>query len=87
MTISRSSSAAAGGSLRTAQIVDDQQRNRRQILHALLTGPVDGGAGNVFQEYMGFTVNDLIALLDRGQPDHPNQMWGIDATATEPGVL
>jgi len=52
-----------------AQVVDDEERHGGQVGDKQLPGAVDGGLGQGFDEQVRFTVDDPIALLNRGPAD------------------
>ena len=69
MITSSRSSAAVGGQLAHAQIVDDEQWHRFETAHQLLAGGVDGGVGDLFQQDVGLAVEDAVSLENGGHAD------------------
>ena len=49
-----------------AQIVDDQQRNRRQVGEKVFAGAIERRVREFLEEGVGFAIQDPIALLDPG---------------------
>jgi hypothetical protein len=56
-----------------SQVVDNEQRNRRQEFHLIFASLIDGGIGEFTDECVGFTIEHTIALLNGnladGEPD------------------
>jgi hypothetical protein len=57
-----------------AQIVDDQERNPRQIGKIVFTRAIKRRVGKFFEERMRFTIEHAIALLNHGAADGLGQM-------------
>ena len=62
------------GSFRMPEVVDDEERHRRQVGEQRLPRAVDGGVRDLLDEQVGFAIDDPIALLDRGAADGLGQM-------------
>lgn len=56
------------------RIVDDQQGYGGEIGKVVLTGAVQRGIRELFEQHEGFAIAHLVALLDRGMPDGLRQM-------------
>jgi hypothetical protein len=62
------------GQLAHAEIVDDQQRDRRQLSQVVLAGTGERRVGDFFQERVRFAIDDAIALLDGRVSDGLREM-------------
>ena len=57
-----------------AEIVDDQQVCGAQGLEMLFACAVESGVGELFEQDVGFAVDDPVSLLDGGEADGLGQM-------------
>src|SRR5260370_30458181 len=60
-------------SLTHAEIIDDEQRNRRQQFHVFLAGSIDGGFGQIIEQLVGFAIPHAIALKLRSE-EHTSEL-------------
>ena len=56
------------------EVVDDQQRHGREVREEGLAGAVERRVGDLLEQRVGFTIDDAIALLDRGAADRLREM-------------
>src|SRR5438552_3424240 len=52
-----------------AEVVDDEQRDAGELVHAVAARAVDAGLGELIEERVGLEVEDPTALLDGGLAD------------------
>jgi len=62
------------GQLPHPQVVDNQKRYGNEQFHGFFAGSIDGGFGQVIEQFVGFAIEDAITLLDRGLSDGLGKM-------------
>ena len=56
------------------EIVDDEQRHRREIGEEVLALAVERGVGDLLDQHVRLAIDDAPALLDRGTSDRLREM-------------
>ena len=62
------------GQLAHAEVVDDEQGHAGQLGQIVLAGVGERGLGELFEEGVGFAVDDAVALLARHQACIPSRL-------------
>jgi hypothetical protein len=57
-----------------AEVIDDEQRNRREFSEVVLACTGERRVGEFFEQRVGLAIDDAIALLDGGAPDGLGEM-------------
>jgi hypothetical protein len=85
-----------GRQLTHAEVVDDEQRDGRELVEAFLACAIEDGVGDLLDEDVGLAVEDADALLDRraadglrqvalpraGRPEEEDVLSAVDELAT-----
>ena len=56
------------------EVVDDEQRDGREVGQERFAGAIDGGFGDLLEQGVGLPVRDAIALVDGGAADRLREM-------------